>query len=788
VDNIDMPLHNARDSKGSYYQFGDAKKYYYKVGDKKSREAAQKKAALQGRAIEFRKHGGYGSGDGHAMTYDDGAKRGGYGSGDGHAMTFDDGNKRGGLGAYCGADAKIPRGKQRGTMKQCRDKGQVRYFGVNKIDKRLLVKPTKTKKPAKKRVKKTAKVASIKAPSVKQERPMITQGAVRNALAKLKKVSKRSARKVSDDLIQKLAKEAAAKAIERQERVKPKPKIASARLAQMKRDLKTYKEIIQKPSSPDAARQRKLDAKRLGGITKIKKEIATLERLLGSKAKEVSEKKQALPRKVSSLEKSGPKASKATLKKKIKALDDEIDKLWNNRKFDEAKVKEKQLDSLRRQYFGQGYSGGSDGDDEEERERRFEREEYLEEAAERNKQADRLAREAGYPSRHEYYEEMQRQSLAKSRAKAQKLKRHKEISGLTRRGTHLSEIRSAAKERTSRLLREEDPEYVLHKQDPEYYRRLLDARRIEVANRYEELIKMYGLPSSHRDFVLNILEVPTIRGLEELNDLLDTEAQEEENRLMGAEEEQRGREIAAEQAAKKEAEDRKKKQQKKKAAEKRKKETSKSVASKKEEQAELKKNISKIAKETGSTVEAQRRIREDTEKGLDEYDRIKELTDEQRTAYLTKKRDEYAKRITDTDKEIDKLNPRLQEFIRKQKAYLEFPKQVKDMDKYTNEVLDKAENRRGFSSEFGSVMATRINLENQLQFVHQLIESAKGAQSSVAKILTQTTGTTITPRQVATREHLERVKEATKKEQPKVEAPKKAKKGKKQIIVKGKKR
>lgn len=46
-----MPVHRGKDSKGSYYQWGDSgKKYRYENGDKSSRERAKQKAKRQGRA------------------------------------------------------------------------------------------------------------------------------------------------------------------------------------------------------------------------------------------------------------------------------------------------------------------------------------------------------------------------------------------------------------------------------------------------------------------------------------------------------------------------------------------------------------------------------------------------------------------------------------------------------------------------------------------------------------------------------------------------------------------
>ena len=46
-----MPTKSGKDSKGSYYQWGNGKKFYYQAGDKESREEAKEKADKQGRAV-----------------------------------------------------------------------------------------------------------------------------------------------------------------------------------------------------------------------------------------------------------------------------------------------------------------------------------------------------------------------------------------------------------------------------------------------------------------------------------------------------------------------------------------------------------------------------------------------------------------------------------------------------------------------------------------------------------------------------------------------------------------
>ena len=39
---------------------------------------------------------------------------------------------------YCGSKKDIPKGKKRGSMKQCAELGEVRYYGIKKIDQKLV--------------------------------------------------------------------------------------------------------------------------------------------------------------------------------------------------------------------------------------------------------------------------------------------------------------------------------------------------------------------------------------------------------------------------------------------------------------------------------------------------------------------------------------------------------------------------------------------------------------------------------------------------------------------------
>ena len=48
---------------------------------------------------------------------------------------------------YCGCKTPTPKGKKKGTQSQCAKKSQVRLYGLNKVDPKLLIKDSKPKKP-----------------------------------------------------------------------------------------------------------------------------------------------------------------------------------------------------------------------------------------------------------------------------------------------------------------------------------------------------------------------------------------------------------------------------------------------------------------------------------------------------------------------------------------------------------------------------------------------------------------------------------------------------------------
>jgi len=62
---------------------------------------------------------------------------------------------------YCGA-RDVPKGKKIGSMKQCVEKGQISYYGVKKVDSKLLEKHMGSKKEKKDAMKVLMKLAEQK--------------------------------------------------------------------------------------------------------------------------------------------------------------------------------------------------------------------------------------------------------------------------------------------------------------------------------------------------------------------------------------------------------------------------------------------------------------------------------------------------------------------------------------------------------------------------------------------------------------------------------------------------
>ena len=62
---------------------------------------------------------------------------------------------------YCGAK-DVPKNKRRGSMKQCVEKGQISYFGIKKVDSKLLEKQTGSQKEKKDAMKQLMKLAEQK--------------------------------------------------------------------------------------------------------------------------------------------------------------------------------------------------------------------------------------------------------------------------------------------------------------------------------------------------------------------------------------------------------------------------------------------------------------------------------------------------------------------------------------------------------------------------------------------------------------------------------------------------
>lgn len=59
---------------------------------------------------------------------------------------------------YCGAD-KVPKNHRRGNMKECAEKGQIRYYGIEKVDTKILEAVKKKENPPETREKLMIEIA-----------------------------------------------------------------------------------------------------------------------------------------------------------------------------------------------------------------------------------------------------------------------------------------------------------------------------------------------------------------------------------------------------------------------------------------------------------------------------------------------------------------------------------------------------------------------------------------------------------------------------------------------------
>ena len=87
---------------------------------------------------------------------------------------------------FCGV-GKVPSGKRRGTMKECFEKKQVRYWGVKKIDSRILSDYNKSDAIAETKLKLVVDAAKIKGRLKRLERQMKIDDISKTEMESLKK-------------------------------------------------------------------------------------------------------------------------------------------------------------------------------------------------------------------------------------------------------------------------------------------------------------------------------------------------------------------------------------------------------------------------------------------------------------------------------------------------------------------------------------------------------------------------------------------------------------------------
>lgn len=92
----------------------------------------------------------------------------------------------------CGI-GELKKGERRGTMKECADKGQVRYYGLKKIDSRILNASKKVNKNLKSRNQLLKKIMSLKAKilsykkKIKEEKDTNKKEVLKNKTRKIMK-------------------------------------------------------------------------------------------------------------------------------------------------------------------------------------------------------------------------------------------------------------------------------------------------------------------------------------------------------------------------------------------------------------------------------------------------------------------------------------------------------------------------------------------------------------------------------------------------------------------------
>lgn len=105
--------------------------------------------------------------------------------------------------AYCGAK-KVPKNRRRGTMKECADMRQVRFYGINKADPRVIETAKRVKKPETrsqlltKAMKAYLKIKKLNVESARKETTAERKKEIEKQIAKLREeLSKIEERKIA---------------------------------------------------------------------------------------------------------------------------------------------------------------------------------------------------------------------------------------------------------------------------------------------------------------------------------------------------------------------------------------------------------------------------------------------------------------------------------------------------------------------------------------------------------------------------------------------------------------